>query len=200
MKNLAIILTFTILFVSCSKKDDEPQIPIDQLPLITTTGANTAGCIINGLVIIPKNTINSTSGFPVYGLRSGSGINFQLPIIGDDYWYINIANLQAKGKHYWIYLHINDLTNGVGKYNIGQSNSEFYADGPNNPQIIVRETFDGISGKTFISGQNSGIIDVKKFDNLSSIISGTFNCTLYNKDNSSEIIPITEGRFDMKFN
>ena len=119
-----------IFFAGCSK--DNPTPIEDKLPEATTTGTNTAGCYINGQLLIPKNGINSTSGYPVYGLITGAGVNFNAPIIGDDYWYVNIANLRSVGKDYWIYIHINNMTMGTGNYNIGQSNLEFYADAPNN--------------------------------------------------------------------
>lgn len=198
MKNSIPLILLSFFTFSCSKNEGIPETPKDQLPAITTTGANTAGCVINGKVIIPKNGINSTSGFPVYGLNIFAGVNFNAPIIGDDYWSIKITNLKNKDKSYWIYIHINDMTIGVGDHIVGQSNNDFFADGPNNPEIIVRETNDGVSGKTYISGQNSGIIKISRFDYTNGIYSGIFNCTLYNKDNSTETIQVTDGRFDIK--
>ena len=64
MKNTILTLITLFLFASCSKKEDELQLqtPQDQLPPITTTGANTAGCIINGKVLIPKNGTQAIGG------------------------------------------------------------------------------------------------------------------------------------------
>jgi hypothetical protein len=198
MKNSILLVILSFLIFSCSKTENTtPETPPDQLPAITTTGANTAGCVINGKVIIPKNTVNSTSGFISYGLRTGAGINFHPPIIGDDYKFFDIANLKDKGISYSIYIHLNDMTMGTGLYTVGQSNNQYFIDGPNNPQIIVRETFDNVSGKTFISGANSGTINITKFEYTNGIYSGTFNCTLYNKDVPTEIIQVTDGRFDI---
>jgi hypothetical protein len=124
-------------------------------------------------------------------------VKFTTPIVGDDYWFINIVNLRRKEKDYWIYVHINNMKMGVGNYTVGQSNADFYADGPKNPQIIVRETINGISGKTYISGANAGTITITRFDYPGGAESGTFNATLYNKDNPSEKIQVTDGRFDI---
>ena len=192
--NFLLLLLATLTLSCCSKDDNTTQ---DQLPPITTTGANTAGCIINGKVLIPKNGVNSTSGYPVYGLTTGAGVNFNSPIIGDDYWYINIVNLRSTGKDYWIYIHLNDAIMGIGNYIVGQSNNDFFADGPNNPEIIVRETNNGISGTTYISGSNAGTITITRFDYSNGIYSGIFNATLYNKDIPSEKIQVTDGRFDI---
>ena len=195
MKNSIILIVLSFMALSCSKNEGIPETPKDQLPAITTTGANTAGCVINGKVIIPKNTINSTSGFTSYGMRYVVGPNFGQSNF-NDYFSLTFANLKDKGKSYSIYIHLNELTMGEGNYTVGQSNSLYFIDGPNNPQIIVRETFDNVSGKTFISGANSGTIIITRFDYANKIYSGTFNCTLYNKDNSLETISVNEGRFD----
>uniref|UniRef100_UPI00404A277C hypothetical protein n=1 Tax=Flavobacterium sp. TaxID=239 RepID=UPI00404A277C len=192
----AIILLLFLALSSCSK-DNESQ-PQDQLPPITTTGANTAGGIINGKVLIPKNGINSLSGYPVYGLTIGAGVNFNEPIIGDDYWFIKIDNLRSIGKNYGIYIHINNMEIGIGNFIVGQSNGESFADGPNNPQIIVSE-YDGTvyTGKSYYSSSNSGTITITRFDYPNGIYSGIFSCILYNKDNPSETIQVSEGRFDI---
>ena len=194
MKTVILFLILTL--ASCSNDNDtQPQ---DQLPAITTIGANTAGCYINEQLLIPKNGINSLSGYPIYGLTTGAGVNFKEPIVGDDYWFVNISNLKNKDHGYWIYIHLNNMEAGVGEYTVGQSNSEFYADASNNPQIIIRETNNGISGKTFISSSNSGTIKITRFDYPNGIYSGIFNAILYNKDNPSEKIQVTDGRFDIK--
>ena len=198
MKTKFLILVTMVmqLLVSCSKEDNTST--QDTLTPVTTTGANTAGCYINGELLIPKNGINSLSGYPIYGLTTGAGVNFKEPIVGDDYWFVNISNLKNKDHGYWIYIHLNNMEAGVGEYTVGQSNSEFYADASNNPQIIVRETNNGISGKTFISSSNSGTIKITRFDYQNGIYSGIFNVTLHNKDNPSDIIQVTDGRFDIK--
>jgi hypothetical protein len=197
MKNSILLVILSFLTFSCSKTENStPEAPKDQLPAITIIGANTGGCIINGKVIIPKNTVNSTSGFPVYGLRYSVGPNFGLPNF-NEYFSINITNLKSTGKSYWIYIQINDMTLGAGSYSVGQSNADYGLNGPNTPQIIVRETYDGVSGKTFISGVNSGIINITRFDYPNKVVSGNFNCTLYNKDLPTEIVQVTDGRFDV---
>lgn len=195
MKTIFSIATMIILLTGCTKTDTTTQ--QDTLPTITQVGANTAGCIINGKVLIPKNGSQSFGGSPAYGLTIGGGLNFNAPIVGDDYFYIRIQNLKDIGGD-GIYIHFNDMTQGIGNYFVGQSNGQYFAYGPNNPQIIAN-TYDGVNiGKTYYSGPNSGTINVTRFDYPNGIYSGTFNCTLYNKDNPSEKIQVTDGRFDIK--
>lgn len=198
MKKVVIVFFLFQFFLACNKEDNNQE-PVDQLPAATKIGANTAGCYINGQLLIPKNGINSTSGYPVYGLTVGGGVNFKEPVIGDDYWFMGIANLRNNGVGYTIYLHLNDMTMGEGTYNIGQSNGDFLADGPNNPQIIVSEVNSTVyTGKAFYSGENAGTITITRFDYPNGIYSGIFSATLYNKDNPDETIQVTDGRFDIK--
>ncbi len=197
MKNTILALIAILFFASCSKKEDEPQLqtPQDQLPAITTSGANTAGCIINGKVIIPKNGSQAIGGPKIYGLNINAGNNFNAPIIGDDYWQLEIANKKDPNGA-GVILYIRNMENGIGDYLINQSNGELYMDGPNNNQIIAGIRENGIV-KTYWSALNAGNIKITRFDYLNGIYSGIFSCTLYNKDNATEIVQITDGRFDI---
>ena len=121
MKNL-LFLFVTLLTLSCCSKDDTT--PQDKLPGATTIGANTAGCYINGELLVPKNApLDFTSGPKSYGLKKANGPNFGATS-GNDYFAITIANLKDKGGDF-IYVHLPTLINGVGDYIIGQSNNEF---------------------------------------------------------------------------
>jgi len=67
MRLTTFIISFCILalFATCKKKD--PPIGNNataQLPSITTTGANTFGCLVNGEVWLPKGS------FPISGLHA----------------------------------------------------------------------------------------------------------------------------------
>ena len=197
MKNILFIILTISFLISCSKKDYVPQLPPDKLPDATTIGANTAGCYVNGKLIILVNTIDSTSGYPVFGLKYYVGPNFGPPLF-NEYFAVRIANLKNSGITYTIYLQLNNLANGIGNYALGQSNDMFFIDGPDNPQIIVSEVNTTIStGKRFISSVNSGVINITRFDYVNKIISGTFNCNLTSNQNENEIIKVTDGRFDI---
>jgi hypothetical protein len=200
MKKIISVIVI-VLLASCTKKD-EPTIIQDQLPSITTTGAGTAGCIINGMVIIPKNTMNTGFGGPstIYGLTTLVGPNFDPPDF-NDFYTIQIKNFEKKGINYRIFVQLNNLTNGSGDYMVGQSAKEPYVNYPDNPQIIVQEFNDNkYTGKTFLSSPNSGLIKITRFDTSSHVISGLFNCTLYNEEIPTETIQVSDGRFDLPFN
>ncbi len=193
MKKLLLLLTLTLTLSCCNK--DEDKTPIEQLPPITTTGANTAGCIINGKILIPKNGSQAIGGSALYGLNKTQGNNFWPN--KDDYWQLEIAN-KSDTDGAGIILYIKNMNIGNGNYEVGQSNGELYSDGPNNNQIIASIKENGVN-KTYWSSSNSGTIKITRSDLALgiSIYSGTFNCTMYSKDNPSEIIQITDGRFDI---
>jgi hypothetical protein len=186
-----IFLLALLVFTACSTNNDTPQ---DQLPPATTTGANTAGCIINGKILIPKNGSASFAGIP-YGLVKNQGGNFWPN--KNDYWQLEIANKKETNSAS-VFLWIKNMATGNGDYIVGQSNGQLYSDGPNNNQIIAFVFNNGVN-KTYFSSLNSGNIKITRSD-LGvgiSLYSGTFNCTLYNKDNPSEEIQVNDGRFDV---
>ena len=187
------ILLLLFAFTSCSK--DNNNSTQDILPPISTIGENTAGCIINGKVLIPKNGSQAFGGPGLYGLKKSQGNNFWPN--KDDYWQLEIANKRDPNSA-GIILYLRNMSIGNGDYIVNQSNGELYVDGPNNNQIIAGIKENGVN-KTYWSSSNSGTIKITRSDLAYgiSIFSGTFSCTLYNKDNPSEIIQITEGRFDI---
>ncbi len=191
MKNLLVLL-FILVLSACTKNDATPQ---DQLPPATTIGANTAGYYINGELLIPKNGSQAIGGSPNYGLYQRQGNSFWPN--KNDYWGIDISN-KKDFENLSVFVWIKNMQTGIGDYIIGQSNGELHSNGPNNNQIFAYIKKNGVLN-TYYSSNNSGIIKITRSD-LGygiAIFSGTFNCTLYNKDNPSETIQITNGRFDI---
>lgn len=194
-KKILFFLPLIALFianVSCSDNNDSQS----KLPEATTTGANTAGCYIDGKLFIPKDGEVSFSGTS-YGLTIGGGINFNEPIVGDDYFYIHIVNFRDRPT-YSLWLQMDNMIQGEGEYIVGQANGEYFVDGPSNP-FIIAQYYDGENiAKTYYSSHNSGIIRITKFDYSNGIYSATFTGILYNRDNPADTIEITKGRFDIK--
>lgn len=85
---------------------------------------------------------------------------------------------------------------GTGIYTINESNCMGNIDSPITNNIFCR-VFDYENGiyKEYCSFENSGTINITRYD--TGIISGTFSCRVRNKDNPSDIVEITEGRFDI---
>ncbi|MBS1571510.1 MAG: hypothetical protein JST62_03815, partial [Bacteroidetes bacterium] len=173
------------MFISCNR-DKTEEIVQDQLPPITSYGANTAGCIINGKVLIPKNGNQAIGGPPIYGMNKSQGLNFWPS--KNDYWQLEIANKKDTNGA-GVILYIKNMSSGVGDYKVDQSNGELYMDGPNNNQIIASIRENGIT-KTYWSSNNSGTIKITRSDLFygTSIFSGVFSCILYNLNNANETI------------
>jgi len=187
------ILPFFLALLALSCSNDDP--PKDSLPKATTIGANTAGCYIDGKLLVPKDGNTGFTG-TAYGLRYYYG-NYFWPN-KEDYWQLHISNNESEDNEFGIVLYIRNMQNGNGDYIVGQSNGDFFDNGSNNNQVIAGINKNGVN-KTYYSSDESGIITITRSDLAYgiSMYSGTFHATLYYKDDPSEIIEITDGRFDI---
>ena len=93
-----LFLAFTLL--SCTKSDDQ-----DQLPPITQTGANTFGAIVDGRAFTPADSYSTTPGNNKFnGLQILVGQKFSTSK-GDDKWTILTGNFKINPSIY-IYIPI----------------------------------------------------------------------------------------------
>ena len=183
-----------MLFSWTKDKGIETQ---DQLPPITEVGANTAGFLINGKVIVPKNGNQIVGSSPSYGLTIGAGGNFHPPIIGDDYFFVKIVDFKSNPSIV-LWIQVNNLLAGVGTYNLGAATGNFFSYSPANPFILYEICTDINNCKVYYSELNSGTIVFSRFDYYGGIYSGTFKGILTNRNNSADKVQITDGRFDIK--
>ena len=193
MKKIFFLLVLLIA-ISCSK-DSPSAKPAEILPPATTSGANTAGCYINEKLLIPKNNNQAIGGPLIYGLNYIRGNNFGNPLF-DDYLAIIIRNRKdIDGDD--IYIHFNQMVQGVGTYVLGQSNGNRFTASPNNNHVILDRGVNSGNIQTYLSSPTSGSIVIARFDWINKIISGTFSFSLYKANNPSDILQVTEGRFDI---
>lgn len=101
MKKFFFYLLFIpLLSLSDCEDDLAPKDPIDQLPPETQTGANTFGCLINGVPFIVKNTSHQVAIYQQGHLQFGGGgvsmrvnepfsINNQIDLIGKARYIVN---------------------------------------------------------------------------------------------------------------
>jgi hypothetical protein len=184
------LLLIFITFFNCSNNDD--SIEQNQLPPITQTGANTFGCVINGEVLIPKDSRGSLGG-----VSPKKGIT--VAYLQNNNFTIDAGNFRDENGDR-IYIYINNLVS-IGTYSFGLSNGEststFEPDYPH----CWGTTFNNLGeGKKHLSNTNSGTIKITRFDQDNHIISGTFELTVFNRENPTETIEITDGRFDINLN
>ncbi len=175
---IAFLLLLLISLSSCSKQDDCEN-PVDCLPPATQVGANTAGCLVNGRVLLPSGR----------SLGSGSVLHSQYNYFQNEYLFsITIRDRDN-----------NDLVQ-VRSGNIKLAEGEKYT--------LIEKSDSNFSGVYIIGGAGSGIgylttqqeigeFEIIKLDESKNIISGTFWFDAINID--GEIVQIREGRFDVRY-
>ncbi|MGB7786039.1 MAG: DUF6252 family protein [Salinimicrobium sp.] len=164
------------LSASCSK-EKECDDPIDCLPPITQKGANTAGCLVNGKVLVPGGQgINTGSVLKaIYNYSSDNDSVFGLSIRdltsgGSKMMLISIRNRElVEGE---IYELTNEESNSFGSY------------------------INGLNG--FVTNEgNRGELTISRIDTERHIASGTFWFDAV--DDEGEIVKIRNGRFDVQY-
>jgi len=190
MRTLILIFSTALLLSSCSTNDDSFN---PTLPPVTQIGANTFGCFVDGQLLVPRDgtgsTLGADPGMIYYGSPSGFSYNE-----------LAIRDFKS-GTGGLLDLHIIDLLeNGTGTYNIQNSNCQDGIDANISTNIRVR-LFDQDTQafKWYCSIENSGILTISRYDFENRILSGTFNCIVQNRDNPQDIVEITDGRFDIKW-
>ena len=194
MKNTIFkILLLSVLLhtlVSCSGDNDDKQSFTPTLPPITQTGANTFGWYVDGKLLTP---------------RDGSG-TFNSPDRGMRLWGYSNSNDGELAVHDFksgtgalMDIHITNLhQNGEGTFIINESNCEDGIDANPNINIRCRWWDENLQAyKWYCSIESSGELIISRYVENNFIISGTFSCTVQNRDNPNEIIQITDGRFDI---
>ncbi len=187
------ILIMLLILSSCNTSDDKNEFnPI--LPPITQTGENTFGCYIDGILLTPRDGTGTILGDDdgMYFLSGPSPDNIQ-------YNEINVHDFKGNSKGI-LKLHFTNIDLlGEGTFIINQSNCQDGLDANININITCRlwneqtQLFDW-----YCSTENGGVIEILNYQNsVDRIISATFNCLVQNRNNSDDIIEITDGRFDI---
>ena len=192
MKKTILILSilFTIL-ISCNKDEEETFTPT--LPPITTTGANTFGCYIDGKLLIPRDgdgTFNSPSHGVKYFGTGNYPTDYNASLSVNDY----------TGNARFMQIYFKDLQRGVNEYTIQNSNCQNFVTGnPNRTMNLYCRIKDEITqeNKYYCSLEDTGILNIIRYDVSTGILSGTFSCSAVNQNDINDIIEITEGRFDI---
>lgn len=184
MKNLFLIF-FATFSLSCCDKDDD-KTPLEQLPPATTTGANTAGCLVNGKAFLPKGSSQFGPILSCFYQQDLDGYHFGLNIIekgSNENKSINISTNPLRLIENTTY-NLTQQTNNGSNYN--SNFGEFWITSNINNSIQYITT-----------NLSKGEIKIMKLDTQLKIISGTFWYDAVNA--SGEKIEIREGRFDMHY-
>lgn len=176
MKKIILIFAVILTFFGCEKNDDNNK---ETLPPATQTGANTAGCLVDGEILIPKGNGNTFQCFYQF-------------VDGEYYFSISFRDkssnisrscniISRKSEIEQGYTYILNIGNGEdiegygGEYNYG-----------------ITEPFS--YDTTLLS---TGELTITKLDFTNNIVSGTFWFDAVNS--LGEVKKIREGRFDAQF-
>ena len=184
MKTISLIFLATLLLLGCSKNDEPPKAPVDQLPAATQVGANKVGCLVDGEVFLPRGS--NPLGPPIVTcFYQYVNNNWQFGIGFSNNQNAMIRNLSIGLNNF----ELSPNSTVILKKNNGNVLNNSYANFTNN---------GGGNGLGYITNDiHNGKLIITRLDQTNAIISGTFWFDAVN--NSGEIVKITEGRFDMKY-
>jgi hypothetical protein len=178
---LFLILTFAFILFSCGKEEDSSNGEIDKLPAASQIGANTGGCLVNGIAFLPRNNENISSPNCFYQLFENEyyfSINF--PVYGNEGFKAVVVKTKKKtlqsGQRYILNKNMELLGNeksAGGEYVIDQNN------------------------KFYTNDLKKGELKITHLDMQNLTISGTFWFDSINFD--GETVQIRNGRFDTVF-
>lgn len=172
------ILFLCFCFAQC-KKNKPTKTELEKLPPITQTGANTFGCLLNGVAYTP----------------GGGGIGWVLKVHYDPTFEKGVLDITTRrifDNNKSIFISIGgDSINTIGIYPLRYpSNFKiFYSDNRSNCEFTTIDP----PPPPFISGS----LSIAKFDNVNRIISGVFEFKVL--PFACDTITATNGRFDVKY-
>lgn len=185
MKNIVFILSIIgyCLLVAC-ERDSVSKSTVEQPPY-TDTGANVLSCYIDGKLAVFKDPAPNifTHYVPLFYPSSKYYTDTFLSISANKSTDTNVAYIQINTRQF----------SDTGKYYFDryvEGKSWMIYEVSNNPQFgIMYVTFKGSTAE----------MHVKKLDTINKIISGTFSGSLRIYQYGPEIVNITNGRFDYKY-
>ena len=132
-------------------------------------------CYINGQLFVPKGSTNLVSTSP-----NNDGVFF---LVYEDFFNVKSYN---SGK----FVYITILNQNIGKFDLNKSHGIYGLDDPNTTNHAIIH----INNKTYLSKENSGSVTFTEVSETN--VEGTFEFTLYNENDDSDTIRITNGKFN----
>lgn len=169
------LLLFCFCFAQC-KKNPVAKTELEKLPPITQTGANTFGCLINGMAWIP----NDNYGQPTFKLDVD-------PTLGNGIFVVSAVRYNANSNSI-SFAFGSVACKNAGTYNLINQGQVFSY---SNSQLLC--SYDNNSAGVY----KSGTFTITRYDLTNRIFCGTFDFTIY-KQGCDDTLHFTNGRFDKK--
>lgn len=165
-----------ISILGCSNNDDDAS-----LPEATQTGENTAGCLVDGKVLLPKGS--GLGGLLLRAFYQEIDANFHFGLL--------IANNTQNPQKY-VNITISEKLIEVNSYNLKlrETNGGFFTS--NFAEYVI-----GLRPDYQTTNNYQGEIIISKLDSQSKIVSGTFWFDALHENGS--VVEVREGRFDMRY-
>ncbi len=167
MKNILKMLNLILVFILLSSVSCDGN---DQQEI--PTGNHSFYCYIDGELFVPRGNPNITTTPSDDGLRIS---------ITDSFYQIEAHDYSK----YVIFINIKDINSEI--IHLNESTGSFYD--YNNNHAFIRK-----NGVKYLSKENSGTITFT--ENTQNDVKGTFEFTLYNENDDSDVIHVTNGHFD----
>ena len=201
-----LLLGSLLGLTQCLLLPDDVSMPEDKLPAATQTGANTAGCIVDGLTWVPRETGimfggNSSPIIVHWGKVRGGQHPLSLVLIK------NIDDVTHVHGETHLSLYLPDITRP----------GTFALDQAGNPSVVNGPTAYGLFSfnkpspdQVLLTGPGApGRLVVTRLDTVARIVSGTFEFTPVEGSGGltgngtpipgGKTVRVTQGRFDCKF-
>ena len=181
MNTFRYLAPFLVLCLAQCSKDD----PEASLPAATQTGANTAGCLVDGQAFVAKSYGYDVFSPPIKGVSGGfySDGTYRMDMnakIGEQRMRISLClNGQQVGSYV---LNGNPLKNPIPALSHAAYSIRIYNDS---------ETY-------LTDARHTGTATLTRVDATTGLASGTFSFTAVSDKDSTRTISITNGRFDVK--
>ncbi|MCF6307976.1 MAG: hypothetical protein L3J09_08475 [Flavobacteriaceae bacterium] len=138
--------------------------------IVIPTGDHTFSCYINGEFFVPKGNINS--------VPYDDGLSFSRYEL---YFYAKAKDF----KKFTVFFNLTELD--LNTYSLSSSSGSFL-------DYTVSHAIVRINGVKYLSKENSGTVTFTKVTETD--VKGTFEFTLYNENDESDVIQVTNGNFD----
>lgn len=180
MKNLLLLFLATFAISCCNKgDDDQPKTELEKLPPATQTGANTAGCLVNGVAFLPKG--NFATGNLTCNYIDGKDFSLQIS-----------EKINGRIRSLFVASYNQNLHDNIG---VVFQLKEYGANSKFGEFVIYNADFseEHYQSTTLITGE----LKITYHNFNQAILSGTFWFDAVNSEGKK--VEVRNGRFDMHY-
>jgi len=177
-----VLVIMVTIATACKKNNHTITDPnnVPGLPLATQIGANTFGCLVNGVPWVPQG----------FGGTNNLSIDYD-PRINNGIFSISAENIISQNNFSSIGIGIRDSLNFMkAPLQLNLNNNTVYGIFYSDRNCFITYFDTTVSRK--------GTLILTTYDKTKRVIAGTFDAILF-KFGCTDTIRITKGRFDLKF-